>query len=175
MVQFWQIYVLTRVQAENKKNSRPTFLMWFYPRIDLAPFFWQPEFVFTYLIGRLGSPLWPPLAISPLQTGLPRTSEMIVKTGIFGSFSHISYRILPQSQRTFQIQNSLPLQKVMLVWLNPISLPLRGVSQDQPISPFCLENWLGASFLAEFYIFFSGKPPNSVGALGSKNGCIYGL
>ena len=63
----------------------------------------------------------------------------------------------------------------MLVQLNPISLPLRGVSQDQPISPFCLENWLGASFLAEFYKKYLGKPPDSVGALGSKIGHIYGL
>ena len=63
----------------------------------------------------------------------------------------------------------------MLVQLNPISLPLRGVSQDQPVLPFCLGNRLGASFLAEFCIFFSGKPPDSVGALGSKIGRIYGL
>ena len=167
--------VVSRVQAKNEKFSTPTFPKWFDPRIDLAPFFRPPEFVFTCLIGLLRRPPWPPLAISPLQTGLPRTSEMVVKTGIFGSFSHISYRILPRSQRTFQIQNSSPLQKVMLVQRNPISIPLRGVSQDQPISPFCLGNWLGASFLAEFYIFFSGKPPDSVGALGSKNGCIYGL
>ena len=63
----------------------------------------------------------------------------------------------------------------MLVRLNPISLPLRGVSQDQPVLPFCLGNRLGASFLAEFYILFSGKPSNSVGALGSKIGYIHGL
>ena len=148
-----------RVQAENGKITPTTFRNGFDPRIDLAPFFRPPDVVFACLIGLLRRPPWPPLAISPLQTGLPRTSEMVVKTGIFGSFSHISYRILPRSQRTFQIQNSLPLQKVMLVWLNPISLPLRSVSQDQPILPFCLGNWLGASFLAEFYIFFSGSPP----------------
>ena len=63
----------------------------------------------------------------------------------------------------------------MFVQLNPISLPLRGVSQEGPSLPFCLGNWLEASFLAEFYIFFSGKPPDSVGALGSKIGPIYGL
>ena len=64
----------------------------------------------------------------------------------------------------------------MTVQLNPISLPLRGVTQDQPVLSFCLGNGLGAIFLAEIYIFFSGKPPpDSVGALGSKNGCIYGL
>ena len=63
----------------------------------------------------------------------------------------------------------------MLVQLNPISLPLRGVSQDQPILLFCLENWLEASFLAKFHIFFSGKPPNSVAAFGSKIGHIHGL
>ena len=158
-----------------KKNSRTTFPKRFYPRIDLAPFFRPPEFVFTCLIGLLRRPPWPPLAISPLQTGLPRTSEMVVKTGFFGSFSHILYRILPRSQRTFQIQYSSPLQKVMLVQRNPISIPLRGVSQDQPISPFCLGNWLGASFLAKFYIFFSGKPPDSVGASGSKIGHTCGL
>ena len=112
---FQKIEHLVRVQAENKKNSSPTFLKWFDPRIDLAPFFRPPEFVFTCLIGHLGSPLWPPLAVSSLQTGLPRTSEMIVKTGIFGSFLHISYKILPRSQRTFQIENSLSLEKVMLV------------------------------------------------------------
>ena len=104
-----------RVQAKNEKISTPTFPKWFDPRIDLAPFFRPPEFVFTCLIGLLRRPPWPPLAISPLQTGLPRTSEMVVKTGIFGSFSHILYRILPRSLRTFQIQNSSPLQKVMLV------------------------------------------------------------
>ena len=63
----------------------------------------------------------------------------------------------------------------MIVQPNPIFLPLRGISQDQPVSPFCLENWLGASFLAEFHIFFSGKSPDSVGAFGSKIGRIYGL
>ena len=63
----------------------------------------------------------------------------------------------------------------MSVQLNPISLPLRGVTQDQPVLSFCLGNGLGAIFLAEIYIFFSGKPPDSVGALGSKIGRIYGL
>ena len=63
----------------------------------------------------------------------------------------------------------------MIVQLNPISLPLRGVTQDQPVLSFCLGNGLGAIFLAEFYIFFSGKPPDSVGASGSKIGHIYGL
>ena len=63
----------------------------------------------------------------------------------------------------------------MIVQLNPISLPLRGVSQDQPLLSFYLGNGLGAIFLAEFFIFFPGKPPDSVGALGSKIGRIYGL
>ena len=63
----------------------------------------------------------------------------------------------------------------MLVQLNPIFLPQRGFSYDQPILPFCLGNGLGASFLAEFCIFFSGKPTDSVGALGSKIRHIYGL
>ena len=63
----------------------------------------------------------------------------------------------------------------MLVQLNPISLPLRGVLQEGPGLPFCLGNWLEASFLAEFYIFFSGKPPDSVGAFGAKIGHSYGL
>ena len=62
----------------------------------------------------------------------------------------------------------------MIVQLNPISLPLRGVSQDQPVLSFWQGNWLGAIFLAEFCIFF-GKAPDSVEALGSKIGRIYGL
>ena len=118
-----------------------------------------------------------PLAASspPVRTVLASTSEIRLRIGIFGWFSHILYKILPRSQRTFPIQNPLPLQKVMLVQLNPIFIPLRGISQDQLILPFCLGNWLGASFLAKFYIFFSGKPPNSVGAFGSKIGHTCGL
>ena len=48
--------IIIRVQAENEKFSRTTFLKRFCPRIDLAPFFWPPEFVFTYLIGLLCGP-----------------------------------------------------------------------------------------------------------------------
>ena len=65
--------------------------------------------------------------------------------------------IPPRSQRTFPIKKPLHLQKVMLFSLNPISLPLRGVSYNQPILPFYLGSELGASFLTKFCIYFSGK------------------
>ena len=76
------------MQAENENFSTPTFPKWFDPRIDLTPFFRPPDLVFAYLIGLEGGPPSQPLAIPLLQTGLPGISEMIVKTGIFGSFSH---------------------------------------------------------------------------------------
>ena len=85
-------YRYSIVCRQKIKNSRTTFPKQFYPRIDLAPFFWPPEFVFTCLIGLLRRLPWPPLAISPLQTGLPRTSEMIARTGIFGSFLHVIFK-----------------------------------------------------------------------------------
>ena len=141
---------------------------------------WRPFFC-----RRVSSSLAPrafyaaPLAASswnpPVRTVLASTSEIQLRIGIFGWFSHILYKILSWSQRLFPIQNPLPIQKVTLVQLNPIFIPLRGISQDQLILPFCLGNWLGASFLAKFYIFFSGKPPNSVGAFGSKIGHTCGL
>ena len=82
------MYIIIRVQAENENFSPPTFPKGFDPRIDLALFFRPPDVVFAYLIGLLGRPPWPPLAIPPSQTGLPRASEMVVKTRIRGSFSH---------------------------------------------------------------------------------------
>ena len=57
-----------RVQAENLKNSLPTFLKAFDPTINLLPFFQPPGAVFTYLIGLLGREPWPPLGIPPSPT-----------------------------------------------------------------------------------------------------------
>ena len=48
------------VQAENGNFSDPTFQNGFDPRIDLAPFFWPPDMVFTYHPGPLVPSSWPP-------------------------------------------------------------------------------------------------------------------
>ena len=81
------IYII-RVQAENKKNTQGTFLNQFDPRIDLAPFFLPPGIVFTYLIGLLSGPLWPPLANHPVWTVSTCTSIKHFPSGIFSPFSH---------------------------------------------------------------------------------------
>ena len=62
--------IFIRVQAENKKNTPGTFRNQLDPRIDLAPFFLPPGTVFAYHPGHLCGPLWPPLALPPLWTGL---------------------------------------------------------------------------------------------------------
>ena len=160
------------VQAENRIFRTPTFLDAFDLSIHMPGHFGPWDVVFTYHPGPLAPGSWPPRLDPPILTVTGCQPINLVRSGIFDWFSHIWYKILPRSQGTFQIQNSSPLQKVMLVWPNPIFLPLRGVSCDQPISPFRLGNGLGASFLAKFCIFFLGKPPDSVGALGSKIGHI---
>ena len=73
-----------RVQAENKKNTPGTFRLGIDPKNDLAAFFLPQGVVFTYLPGLLCGPPWPPLALPPLWTVLPCTSEMNVRNGIFG-------------------------------------------------------------------------------------------
>ena len=67
--------IATRGQAENKKISPSTFPNGFDPRIDLAPIFLTSGTVFTYHQSLLCGPLWPPLALPPLWTGLPHESD----------------------------------------------------------------------------------------------------
>ena len=92
------------------------------------PFFCRPTSFYLTTRAFYAAPLaassWNP----PVRTVLASTSEIRLRIGIFGWFSHILYKILPRSQRTFPIQNPLPLQKVTLVQLNLIFIPLRGVS-----------------------------------------------
>ena len=76
--------IFNRVQAENENFSPPTFLKRFDLSFDLAAIFLTSGTVFTCHIGLLPSPPWPPLALPPFWTGLPRASEMNVRNGIFG-------------------------------------------------------------------------------------------
>ena len=73
------------------------------------PFFCRPTSFYLTTRAFYAAPLaassWNP----PVRTVLASTSEIQLRIGIFGWFSHILYKILPRSQRTFQIQNSLPL------------------------------------------------------------------
>ena len=82
-------YVNIRVQAENKKNTPGTFWHGIDPKNDLAAFFLPPGVVFTYHRSLLCGPPWLALALPPLWTVLPCTSEMDVRTGVFGWFLHI--------------------------------------------------------------------------------------
>ena len=76
--------MMSRVQAEYEKFSPSTFLKRFDLSFDLAAIFLTSGTVFTYHIGLLPSPPWPPLALPSLWTVLPCTSEMNVRNGIFG-------------------------------------------------------------------------------------------
>ena len=66
------VTINTSVQAENGNFSDPTFQNGYDPRIDLAPFFWPPDMVFTYHPGPLCPSSWPPWPDPTILTVLGR-------------------------------------------------------------------------------------------------------
>ena len=153
-----------RVQAENKNFSRGTFLNWIDPRIDLTPFFSPPDIVFTYPEGLLPGPSGRPGLNPPVWTILASMSEILLRIGIFGWFSHMLYRIAPRFQKCVRIWDSALQKKVTAVGRYVIFPLFNCAYLGGPFSHCHPKTWLDLVDLAEFLIFFSGKAPDNIAA-----------